>query len=484
MDRPFPAYKGNEPYIFVSYSHNDAAVVFQELIWMSDLGFNIWYDEGIEAGSEWREEIANAITNTCLFLYFVSHDSARSENCRKEVNLADRKHIPILAIHLETTDLPGSLDLTLSDRQAVFRYEIPKQEYQQKLQSRISSYLAQRQTDEATRHPAELAVSSEPAKKMTQASIPGAGSASSFEIEGITRLAPPRRGLGESSVIMFLSLVMTLVVGASVGFYLRAEDKIYIVFNDDLIDIHQIVLMLNEKNTPALVALWGGLDRPARELITRHVNTELDKETMRYVTSELRKSFNSLIASDVFILGAQEDDLWTEKLKTLRREHAESDESAKINREVLSLLFENQIQRWLSSPDFLKVLTGVLNAESFVRYGLPIFLILVWLWSTYCYALGTVQIIFKDTRDVDAVMDYLVREMGFKPPVQEKNGLVFNATIFTMFLYTILKLRVNISGNKVLMTAPLPMVRRIEKRLLSLATTPQSVITTTLQSPR
>ncbi len=441
---------------------------------MNDLGFNIWYDEGIEAGSEWREEIANAITNTCLFLYFVTPESARSENCRKEVNLADRKHIPILAIHLEATDLPGSLDLTLSDRQAVFRYEIPKQEYQQKLQSRISSYLAQRQTDEATHQPAELAVSSEPAKKMAQASIPGAGSASSFEIEGMTRLAPPRRGLGESSVIMFLGLVMSLVVGASVGFYLRAEDKIYSVYNDDLIDIHQIVLMLDEKNTPALVSLWGGLDRPARELITKHANRQLDKETMTYVTSELRKSFNSLIASDVFILGAQEDALWTEKLKTLRREHAETDESAKINREVLSLLFENQIQRWLSSPDLLKVLTSNLMTKPFVLTGLSVFFVLVWLWSTYCYALGTLQIIFKDIRDVDAVMDYLVREMGFKPPVQEENGLVFNATILTTLNYTILKLRVNISGNRVLMTAPLPMVRRIEKRLLSLAATPQS----------
>ena len=267
---------------------------------------------------------------------------------------------------------------------------------------------------------------------------------------------------------------MSLVVGFSGGFYLSSEDKIYSVYNDDLIDIHQIVLTLNEKNTPALVALWGGLDRPARELITRHVNRELDKETMAYVTSELRKSFNSLIASDVFILGPQEDVLWTEKLKTLRREHAETDESAKINREVLSLLFENQIQRWLSSPDLLKVLTSILMTKPFVLTGLSVFFVFVWLWSTYCYALGTLQIIFKDIRDVDAVMDYLVREMGFKPPVQEENGLVFNATFFTMFLYTILKLRVNISGNRVLMTAPLPMVRRIEKRLLSLATTPQS----------
>ncbi|MCH8278108.1 MAG: hypothetical protein IIC12_04160 [Proteobacteria bacterium] len=164
----------------------------------------------------------------------------------------------------------------------------------------------------------------------------------------------------------------------------------------------------------------------------------------------------------------------------MRREHAESDESAKINREVLSLLFENQIQRWLSSPDLLKVLTSILMIKPFVLTGISVCLVLVWLSSTYCYALGTLQIIFKDIRDVDAVMDYLVREMGFKLPVQEENGLVFKATILTTLNYTILKLRVNISGNRVLMTAPLPMVRRIEKRLLSLATTPQSIPTTTL----
>ena len=49
MDRPFPAYKGDEPYIFVSYAHNDAGQVYSELSWLHDLGFNIWYDEGIEA---------------------------------------------------------------------------------------------------------------------------------------------------------------------------------------------------------------------------------------------------------------------------------------------------------------------------------------------------------------------------------------------------------------------------------------------------
>ena len=49
MDRPFAAYTGDEPYVFVSYSHDNSSVVFPELAWLKESGFNIWYDEGIEA---------------------------------------------------------------------------------------------------------------------------------------------------------------------------------------------------------------------------------------------------------------------------------------------------------------------------------------------------------------------------------------------------------------------------------------------------
>ncbi len=143
MERPFPAYKGDDPYIFVSYLHEDASAVFPELTWLKHLGFNIWFDEGIEAGTEWREEIGRAIKHASLFLYFVSPESVQSGNCHKEVSLADKEHIPIVAIHLKNTDLPDGLDLTLSDRQALLKYELPYQEYQQKLESRISSYLDQ-----------------------------------------------------------------------------------------------------------------------------------------------------------------------------------------------------------------------------------------------------------------------------------------------------------------------------------------------------
>jgi hypothetical protein len=52
MQRPFPAYDGNEPYVFVCYAHDDAGEVYPEITRLKDAGVNIWYDEGIAPGSE------------------------------------------------------------------------------------------------------------------------------------------------------------------------------------------------------------------------------------------------------------------------------------------------------------------------------------------------------------------------------------------------------------------------------------------------
>lgn len=62
MEHPFPAYQGDEPYLFVSYAHEAAALVYPKLQWLKDRGFNIWYDEGIGAGTTWRTELAKSIS--------------------------------------------------------------------------------------------------------------------------------------------------------------------------------------------------------------------------------------------------------------------------------------------------------------------------------------------------------------------------------------------------------------------------------------
>ena len=141
MDRPFPAYSGDEDYVFVSYSHNDNALVYPEIAWMNLRGFNIWYDEGINPGASWRNEVADAIERSKLFIYFVTPRSATSVQCQKEVNFAIDHNIPLVAIHLEESTLVSGLELTLSDIQAIHRFDLSHTDYEKKVVAGISRHL-------------------------------------------------------------------------------------------------------------------------------------------------------------------------------------------------------------------------------------------------------------------------------------------------------------------------------------------------------
>ncbi len=58
----FTPYEGNEPYIFVSYAHANSPEVMRVISDMHERGYRIWYDEGIEVGSEWPECIAEHLS--------------------------------------------------------------------------------------------------------------------------------------------------------------------------------------------------------------------------------------------------------------------------------------------------------------------------------------------------------------------------------------------------------------------------------------
>lgn len=142
MERPFPAYKGDEPYIFVSYAHEDTDIVYPEIKWLHDQGFNIWYDEGISPGSRWSEELATSLENSALFVYFCTPHSVSSRHCLNEVNLSLDTDKPTIAVHLQATELTPGLQLQLSSHQAILRYELNEQDYHTKLVSGIATYLS------------------------------------------------------------------------------------------------------------------------------------------------------------------------------------------------------------------------------------------------------------------------------------------------------------------------------------------------------
>jgi tetratricopeptide (TPR) repeat protein len=121
LDRPFPSYQGSEPFAFVCYSHSDAETVYADLAELDRNGLHFWYDEGIQAGTSWRAEIAAAIKGASKFLFFISAASLKSTHCLREVDYALSHDIEIIPVYLDDSDLPGELELVLNRVHALFR---------------------------------------------------------------------------------------------------------------------------------------------------------------------------------------------------------------------------------------------------------------------------------------------------------------------------------------------------------------------------
>ena len=130
---PFEAYRGAEPYVFASYAHKDGARVFPELRALHEEGVRLWYDEGIDPGNEWPDEIAAALENATGFLVFISPAAVGSRNVRNEINMALSLAKPFLAVHLEDTPLPGGLRLQISSIQAIMKWRATPDGYRRRL---------------------------------------------------------------------------------------------------------------------------------------------------------------------------------------------------------------------------------------------------------------------------------------------------------------------------------------------------------------
>ena len=129
---PYPAYRGKEPYVFISYARLDSERVFAEIKRFNEAGFHVWYDEGIAPGNEWSDAIAEALSNCSVFVVFLTPTSAPRENVLNEIDFALNEQKPFLAIHLEETTLPPGLKLRISRKQAILKYNMSDEEYEYK----------------------------------------------------------------------------------------------------------------------------------------------------------------------------------------------------------------------------------------------------------------------------------------------------------------------------------------------------------------
>lgn len=149
---PFPAYKGAEPYIFVSYAHVDAESIFPDLLRLHKLGYRIWYDQGIDPGKEWTKSIAKWLDGAAFFVVFISPKSVLSENVLDEIQFAKTRKKPRCAIHLSETSLPADLELTLGRFQAILKHRTGEENYWATLLEALPTEL--RDTSDAELHDA------------------------------------------------------------------------------------------------------------------------------------------------------------------------------------------------------------------------------------------------------------------------------------------------------------------------------------------
>lgn len=138
-NRPFPAYEGDQPFFFVSYSHADAAVVYPEMLWIHEAGFNLWYDDGVHIGTGWRRALAEALIGSAGVIFFRTANSVVSDYCLREIHLALDENMRILSVQLSPCEMPPELRLSISDRQALIKYEYGEELYREKLSTTLDS---------------------------------------------------------------------------------------------------------------------------------------------------------------------------------------------------------------------------------------------------------------------------------------------------------------------------------------------------------
>ncbi len=115
-------YQGQESYVFISYQHrnmNPAIAIVERL---QQDKYRVWYDEGIDPGTEWDDTIAAHVEQCAFFIALLSEEYLESSNCKDELNYARDLEKPRVLVYLEDIRLPGAMQMRHGRLQAIHQY--------------------------------------------------------------------------------------------------------------------------------------------------------------------------------------------------------------------------------------------------------------------------------------------------------------------------------------------------------------------------
>jgi hypothetical protein len=107
--------------------------VFWSIKKLAESRYRIWYDEGIEPGNEWPEEVGRALTGCQLFLVFMSPAAMDSRNVRNEINLASSENKSVMVVFLQPAELSEGMKLQIGTVQFIHKNEMTDTDFLEKM---------------------------------------------------------------------------------------------------------------------------------------------------------------------------------------------------------------------------------------------------------------------------------------------------------------------------------------------------------------
>lgn len=91
FDKP-RAYDGDEKYVFISYSHDSKREVYKILHRLNNAGVHFWYDDSLEHGVNWKDNVKEKILNSEAVWFFFDKYFFQSQSLKEEILLVANNH--------------------------------------------------------------------------------------------------------------------------------------------------------------------------------------------------------------------------------------------------------------------------------------------------------------------------------------------------------------------------------------------------------
>ena len=128
---PFPAYEGDEEFIFVDYNSQDFKMVCPEIVKFHDKGFNIWYKDGISNINKSNPKIIEYFHKSSLHVTLMTTNSIESDDILKRIHMKSSESFIIYLDDIdESNEMYKQLKNSLGNIQSIFKNKLSDEEYE------------------------------------------------------------------------------------------------------------------------------------------------------------------------------------------------------------------------------------------------------------------------------------------------------------------------------------------------------------------